>query len=138
MGFTYTAKEPTYEFNRRGLVVDVKQTNRPDKDIDKALRKLKKKCQAEGIPQEVRARQHYEKPSIKRKRKRAMAIKRWKKQVREKYQDFYMQGFSKADIEQMRQNMEREAKRKLKKEEQEEKRRLNINKTQNAFNQQKA
>ena len=37
--------------------------------IEKALRRFKKECQKSGILSEVRRRQHYEKPSVRRKRK---------------------------------------------------------------------
>lgn len=59
-----------------GLVVKV-QNN----DISRALRKLKKKVNNEGVLKELRERQHYEKPSLKRKKAKAAARKRWQKQV---------------------------------------------------------
>lgn len=37
--------------------------------IDRALRRFKKECQKSGIPAEIRRREHYEKPSVRRKRK---------------------------------------------------------------------
>jgi small subunit ribosomal protein S21 len=37
--------------------------------IDKALKRFKKECQKSGIPAEIRRREHYEKPSVRRKRK---------------------------------------------------------------------
>lgn len=37
--------------------------------VDKALRRLKRKLDREGTIRELRAKQHYEKPSIRRKRK---------------------------------------------------------------------
>lgn len=37
--------------------------------IDKALKRFKKECQKSGIPAELRRREHYEKPSERRKRK---------------------------------------------------------------------
>jgi len=37
--------------------------------VDKALRRLKKKLDREGILRDVRARRSYEKPSVKRRRK---------------------------------------------------------------------
>lgn len=50
-------------------------------DIGRALRKLKKKMQVEKIFQELKMRESFEKPSLKRKRKRAAAVKRWQKIV---------------------------------------------------------
>ena len=48
-------------------------------DINRALRKLKKMMQQEKIFQEIRDREYFEKPSLKRKKARASAVKRWKK-----------------------------------------------------------
>lgn len=63
-----------YEIRQRGLRVEVKNDN-----ITRAWRKLKKLLQDEGVTQELRDRRFYEKPSEKRNRKKAMAIKRWEK-----------------------------------------------------------
>lgn len=40
-----------------------------NESIDKVLKRFKKECQKSGIPMELRRREHYEKPSVKRKRK---------------------------------------------------------------------
>tara|TARA_R110002074_G_scaffold145564_5_gene294576 strand:- start:8332 stop:8529 length:198 start_codon:yes stop_codon:yes gene_type:complete len=50
--------------------------------FDVALRKFKKACERAGIIQEVRRREFYEKPTAKRKRKKAEAISRTRKQER--------------------------------------------------------
>jgi len=47
--------------------------------FEKSLRMFKKKVDEEGILKEVKRREHYSKPSIDRKIKKAAAIKRWKK-----------------------------------------------------------
>ena len=54
---------------------------RPAKEMpfDVALRKFKKACEKAGIVQEVRKREFYEKPTAKRKRKKAEAIARARK-----------------------------------------------------------
>ena len=39
--------------------------------VDKALRRLKKKLDKEGVMREIRAHRHYEKPSDKKRRKQA-------------------------------------------------------------------
>ena len=44
--------------------------------IERALRRLKKKVEREGTLKEIRARKHYEKPSVKRRRKQKEAGKR--------------------------------------------------------------
>ena len=57
---------------------------RPPKEMpfDIALRKFKKACEKAGIVQEVRKREFYEKPTAKRKRKKAEAVARARKQQR--------------------------------------------------------
>ncbi|MEM7176944.1 MAG: 30S ribosomal protein S21 [Pseudomonadota bacterium] len=57
-----------------------------DNNVDQALRALKKKMQREGIFREMKLRQHYEKPSVKRARERAEAIRRARKLARKKLQ----------------------------------------------------
>ena len=51
-------------------------------NFDYALRKFKKQCEKSGILSELKKRQHYEKPSIKRKKKEAAARKRLLKKMR--------------------------------------------------------
>ena len=45
-------------------------------NIDEALKKFKRQCARNGILQELRKREHYEKPSVKRKKKSEAAKKR--------------------------------------------------------------
>ena len=52
-------------------------------DVDKALRKFKKKVANSGQLQELKNREHYEKPSAVRKRAKAVARKRHLKEVSE-------------------------------------------------------
>jgi small subunit ribosomal protein S21 len=40
-----------------------------DEPIDRVLKRFKKECQKSGIPAELRRREHYEKPSVRRRRK---------------------------------------------------------------------
>lgn len=44
--------------------------------LDSALRRFKRSCAKAGVLQEVRKREHYEKPSVKRKKKSEAARKR--------------------------------------------------------------
>lgn len=53
-----------------------------DNNVDQALRVLKKKMQREGIIRELKARRAYEKPSEKRVREKAEAIRRSRKAAR--------------------------------------------------------
>jgi small subunit ribosomal protein S21 len=57
-----------------------------DNNVDQALKALKKKMQREGTFREMKRRRHYEKPSEKRQRKKAEAIRRARKLVRKKVQ----------------------------------------------------
>ena len=52
--------------------VEVKQ----GEDLESALRRFKSSCAKAGIQQEIRKREHYEKPSVKRKKKSEAARKR--------------------------------------------------------------
>lgn len=47
-----------------------------NESLDSALRRFKKQCAKSGVLQEVRKREHYEKPSVKRKKKSEAARKR--------------------------------------------------------------
>ncbi len=50
--------------------------------FEAALKKFKKQCEKAGILSEVRKREAYEKPSVKRKKKDAAARKRLVKKAR--------------------------------------------------------
>ena len=47
-----------------------------NESLDSALRRFKRNCAKAGILQEVCKREHYEKPSVKRKKKSEAARKR--------------------------------------------------------------
>lgn len=53
-----------------------------DNNVDQALRALKKKMQREGIFREMKARKAYEKPSERKTREKAEAIRRARKLAR--------------------------------------------------------
>lgn len=55
-----------------------------DNNVDQALRALKKKMQREGVFREMKLRRHFEKPSEKRARERAEAIRRSRKLLRKR------------------------------------------------------
>ena len=57
-----------------------------DNNVDQALKVLKKKMQREGVFREMKLRGHYEKPSEKRVREKAEAIRRARKLARKKLQ----------------------------------------------------
>ena len=57
-----------------------------DNNVDQALRVLKKKMQREGVFKEMKMRRSYEKPSEKRVREKAEAVRRARKLARKKAQ----------------------------------------------------
>ena len=57
-----------------------------DNNVDQALKVLKKKMQREGIFREMKLRGHYEKPSERKAREKAEAIRRARKLARKKLQ----------------------------------------------------
>jgi small subunit ribosomal protein S21 len=55
-----------------------------DNNVDQALRALKKKMQREGVYREMKMRRNYEKPSERRARERAKAVRRYRKLLRKR------------------------------------------------------
>ena len=55
-----------------------------DNNVDQALKALKKKMQREGIFREMKLRRSFEKPSEKRARERAEAVRRHRKMLRKR------------------------------------------------------
>ena len=51
-------------------------TVKENESLDSALRRFKRNCAKAGIQQEIRMREHYEKPSVRRKKKSEAARKR--------------------------------------------------------------
>ena len=76
-------RAPFFVFGRRGENVPVEVQVR-DNNVDQALRALKKKMQREGLYREMRMRRHYEKPSERRAREKAEAIRRFRKLQRKR------------------------------------------------------
>ena len=75
---SFFATRTTYGVNVQVLV--------RDNNVDQALRALKKKLQREGVFREMKLRNFYEKPSEKRAREKAEAIRRSRKLARKKLQ----------------------------------------------------
>jgi small subunit ribosomal protein S21 len=63
----------------KGLRVEVGA----DGNVNVALRKFKKKVDESGKLEELKSKMFYEKPTTERKRKKAAAKARWRKQLRE-------------------------------------------------------
>ncbi|VVT23049.1 30S ribosomal protein S21 [Rhizobium sp. EC-SD404] len=57
-----------------------------DNNVEQAMRALKKKLQREGLFREMKQRQAYEKPSERRAREKAQAIRRVRKAARKQAQ----------------------------------------------------
>ncbi len=57
-----------------------------DNNVDQALKALKKKLQREGIFRELKLRGHYEKPSEKKAREKAEAVRARRKLARKRAQ----------------------------------------------------
>ncbi|MBT3792902.1 MAG: 30S ribosomal protein S21 [Rhodospirillales bacterium] len=55
-----------------------------DNNVDQALRALKKKMQREGVYREMKMRRSFEKPSEKRAREKAEAVRRHRKLMRKR------------------------------------------------------
>ncbi len=51
-----------------------------NESLESALRRFKKKCEKSGILIEIKKREHYEKPSVKKKRKTYAALKKIRKE----------------------------------------------------------
>lgn len=54
---------------------------REDESLENALRRFKRKCEKSGVLTELKKRQHYEKPSVRRKRKAMAARKKLLKRL---------------------------------------------------------
>jgi|TARA_R110000824_G_scaffold390760_3_gene587545 small subunit ribosomal protein S21 len=57
-----------------------------DNNVDQAMKALKKKLQREGVFREMKLRNFYEKPSEKKAREKAEAIRRARKLARKRIQ----------------------------------------------------
>jgi small subunit ribosomal protein S21 len=64
------------EFNKRGLKVEVHNN-----DINKAMRKLKKKIAEDGMLQELRQREYYQSKGTKKRLEKEAAIRRYKRNM---------------------------------------------------------
>ena len=75
-----------YCLNNLRIGSDLLQVLVRDNNVDQALRALKKKLQREGVFREMKLKQHFEKPSEKKAREKAEAIRRARKLARKKAQ----------------------------------------------------
>ena len=63
------------EVNQRTAQVIVRE----NESLESALKRFKRSCARDGVMSELRKREHYEKPSVKRKKKSEAARKKAKK-----------------------------------------------------------
>jgi small subunit ribosomal protein S21 len=56
---------------------------RENEPFENALKRFKKQCEKAGVLSEIRKREHYEKPSVRRKRKLLIARKKANRYARE-------------------------------------------------------
>jgi len=52
-----------------------------NESLDSALKRFKRLCAKDGVPAEVRKREHYEKPSVRKKKKSETARKRKRQKI---------------------------------------------------------
>jgi small subunit ribosomal protein S21 len=76
-GLPYSTYTGSIEFRRGGVLFLMPGVRVKDNEpIESAIRRFKKQCEKAGILSELRKREHYEKPSVKRKKKALAARKR--------------------------------------------------------------
>ncbi len=63
-----------FKLRKGGILMSEVKVN--NGNIEDALKRFKRQCARNGVLQEVRKREHYEKPSVKRKKKSEAARKR--------------------------------------------------------------
>lgn len=61
---------------------------RDNEPFDVALRRFKRSCEKAGVLSEIRAREFFEKPTQERKRKKAAAVKRNQRRLRNERRRF--------------------------------------------------
>lgn len=54
---------------------------RDNETIDEALRRFKRECERDGIIQEIRRREYYESPSVRRKKKLAESRRKMRRRM---------------------------------------------------------
>ena len=70
----YNRKANLIIHEKGGVIMSEVRVN--NGNIEDALKRFKRQCARNGVMQEVRKREHYEKPSVKRKKKSEAARKR--------------------------------------------------------------
>lgn len=68
----------------KGMIFKMVQVIVRDNNVDQALKALKKKMQREGVFREMKLRRNFEKPSEKKAREKAEAVRRARKLERKR------------------------------------------------------
>ncbi len=55
---------------------------RENESIEEALRRFKRQCERDGVMQEIKKREYYESPSVRRKKKMAEAKRKQRRRMR--------------------------------------------------------
>ena len=72
----YTPQDSSIYKSEGGIIMSSEIRVKDNESLESALRRFKKSCARSGVIQEVRKREAYEKPSVKRKKKSEAARKR--------------------------------------------------------------
>ena len=81
LDFCRFCKSPEATFARKGGVSDIMVLVkvREGETIEEALRRFKRECERNGIMQEIKKREFYESPSVRRKKKQAEARRKMRR-----------------------------------------------------------
>lgn len=77
----HNSKKPNPNYNKSDVNLQGTRVEVRNNDVTKAMRKFKRKVQEDGILQQYRERQYFEKPSLVRKKAKAAARARWLKKL---------------------------------------------------------
>lgn len=72
---SFSIKQPEFVLPEGGKKMSEIRV-KDNESLDSALRRFKRQCAKSGVMSEIRKREHYEKPSVKRKKKSEAARKR--------------------------------------------------------------
>lgn len=78
------SENQTNSFTNTERIIKMVQVVVRDNNVDQALKALKKKMQREGVFREMKLRRNYEKPSEKKAREKAEAVRRARKLERKR------------------------------------------------------
>ena len=73
--YSFSIKQPEFVLPEGGKKMSEIRV-KDNESLDSALRRFKRQCAKSGVMSEIRKREHYEKPSVKRKKKSEAARKR--------------------------------------------------------------